>query len=97
MRPSAAENFEGEENKQAELHPHLLGGDIPHRRWVRMLNTGIVARRPRMAERFELAPVGGKIARAQNSTAPIGIYHHKSDPCQKVSPTSEHSSVEFNG
>jgi hypothetical protein len=30
MRPSTAENFEGEENKQAELHlPQPLCGDIP--------------------------------------------------------------------
>jgi len=46
MRPGAAENLEGEEDKQAELPlPHRLGGDMPHRRWVRLLNTGIVAKR----------------------------------------------------
>jgi hypothetical protein len=26
----------------------------------------------------------------------VEIYHHKSDPCPKVSPTSEHSTVEVN-
>ncbi len=61
-----------------------------------MLTTAIVARRQRIVKRFELETVLGRIARSPNLTAPIGTHRHKSDPRQKVSLASEHSTIEVN-